>query len=138
LKQVTRINSWRRQQVLILAKDLLKSFEGKRIAVLGLAFKSGTSDVRESPGLYLAYTLAHAGATVVVYDPHTGEREFGNADSPGRAVASADLVIITTNDPAWVQIDPAELIPGKVIDCRYVLDKGRWEAAGWEYHEVGR
>jgi UDPglucose 6-dehydrogenase len=138
LKQVTRINSWRRQQVLILAKDLLTSFEGRRIAVLGLAFKPGTSDMRESPGVYLAHTLVNAGAEVVVYDPHTGECDFDNADTTEEAMACTDLVIVTTNDPAWTQIDPAQLVPGRVIDCRYVLDRGKWEAAGWDYHEVGR
>lgn len=138
LKQVTRINDWRRQQVLILAKSLLGGFEGKRVAVLGLAFKSGTSDMRESPGMYLAYTLMYAGAEVTVYDPHADSPDFVSGRSAEEAMACTDLVIVTTNDPAWTQINPAELAPGTVIDCRYVLDRRKWEAAEWDYHEVGR
>lgn len=138
LKQVTRINMWRRHQVVIQANELLGGFEGRRVTVLGLAFKAGTSDTRDSPGLHLAYLLATAGAAVTVYDPYTGECDFENADSAEDAVRDADLVIVTTADPVYAKVDPALFPGGKVIDCRYVLDRERWEAAGWEYHETGR
>jgi UDPglucose 6-dehydrogenase len=138
LKQVTRINVWRRHQVVILAGELLGGFQGKRIAVLGVAFKAGTSDTRESPGLHLAHLLSAAGASVVVYDPHAGDCDFDNADTVADAVRGADLVIVTTADPEFTRLDPGGFPGGKVIDGRYALSRGRWEAAGWDYHEVGR
>jgi UDPglucose 6-dehydrogenase len=138
LRQVTRINMWRRHQVVIQANELLGGFEGRRVTVLGLAFKAGTSDTRDSPGLHLAQLLVTAGAQVTVYDPHAGDDEFETATSAGDAVRDAELVIVTTGDPEYAKLDPALFPGGKVIDCRYVLSRGRWEAAGWDYHEVGR
>jgi UDPglucose 6-dehydrogenase len=139
LKHATRINAWRRQQVITLAHELLSGdFHGKNIAVLGIAFKAGTSDTRDSPGLYLAHAFEAAGAHVTVHDSHTGECDFDNADSAGEGIRGADLVIVTTNDPEYGKLDPSRFPPGKVIDCRNVLDRGKWESACWEVHETGR
>ena len=69
LTVLDEINSARRQQVVGLAQTLLGELPGKRIALWGAAFKPGTDDVRDSPGLDVADRLSRLGAEVVVYDP---------------------------------------------------------------------
>lgn len=85
-----------------------ESLQGKRIAVLGLAFKAGTSDVRKSPGVAIANKLAHAGAHVVTYDPQAKEEAASDlsssieqAEAIESAVKDADIVVIATE---WREI----------------------------------
>lgn len=132
------INHSRREQVLTLATELLHGVEGQNIAVLGLAFKPGTDDMRESPGLYLAHALSSAGAHVITHDPIAGDAEFNHTDKAEDAIRDRDLVIIATDHPEYGKLDPSQFTPSKIIDGRYTLNRKKWETAGWEYHEVGR
>lgn len=116
------------------AKEALGALEHKKIAILGLSFKAGTSDTRRSPGVKLANILAKAGATVRAYDPQAnGEAKedlrknikvVKNIES---AIKDADAVFIATEWPEFLNYPPEKFknnMKGKVlIDCVNGLDK---------------
>ena len=126
----------------------LGSLVGRRIALLGLAFKPDTDDMREASSLVLAARLQAAGATVAAYDPiaEAAARpmmpgvEFA-ADALA-AASGADAVVLVTEWDEIVSVDPGELagvMAGTVvIDGRNALDPGAVRAAGLVYEGVGR
>lgn len=136
LDSVSEINDRRRSQVRDIAADVLGDLSGKRVSVLGAAFKPGTDDTRESPGLLLAGMLTEEGAHVIVHDPSATGVKFMQVVAIEHAVRDADLVIVATEHEEYVKLDPSLFPPGRVIDARYCLDRGKWEAAGWEYHGI--
>lgn len=141
LTVVDEINSSRRQQVADLARSLLGELPGKRIALWGAAFKPGTDDVRDSPGLDVADRLSRLGAEVVVYDPQAAGNalvafpHLGYADSAAAAAHQADAVLVVTAWPEFAAIDPAAItaaVRGRLlIDGCQAVDPMRWRAAGW-------
>jgi UDPglucose 6-dehydrogenase len=138
---VDEINTDRRQQVVDLTRGLLGDLWGKRIALWGAAFKPGTDDVRDSPGLEVADRLARLGAEVVVYDPQAA----GNAlvafphlrygDNAVAAAEAADAVLVVTAWPEFAAIDPAatSAVVGSrlLIDACQAVKPALWRAAGW-------
>jgi UDPglucose 6-dehydrogenase len=141
LSVVDDINSDRRQQVVDLTRDLLGPLPGKRIALWGAAFKPGTDDVRDSPGLDVADRLARLGAEVVVYDPQaTGNAlvAFPHLRYGDSAVASAhqaDAVLVVTAWPEFSGVDLAATTAAVrsrlLIDACQAIKPGLWRAAGW-------
>jgi UDPglucose 6-dehydrogenase len=141
LTVVDEINSGRREQVADLATTLLGELPGKRVALWGAAFKPGTDDVRDSPGLDVADRLSRLGAEVVVYDPQaTGNAlvafpHLGYADSAAAAAQDADAVLVVTAWPEFSAIDPAAItaaVRGRLlIDACQAVDPVRWRAEGW-------
>jgi UDPglucose 6-dehydrogenase len=141
LSMVDAINSDRRQQVVDLTRGLLGDLWGKRIALWGAAFKPGTDDVRDSPGLDVADRLARLGAEVVVYDPQAA----GNAlvafphlrygDTAIAAAEAADAVLVVTAWPEFSAIDPAATGAAAgnrlLIDACQAIKPAPWRAAGW-------
>ena len=127
---------------------MLGSLIGKRITVLGAAFKPNSDDVRDSPALAVAGQLSLAGASVRVYDPQAmgnAARVFPTldyADSLEGALRSAELVILATEWAEFKELDPSragELVAAKhIIDGRNVLDPDTWRAAGWDIRCLGR
>jgi UDPglucose 6-dehydrogenase len=119
-----------------------------RVAVLGLAFKPGTDDVRDSPSLDVCARLAQAGAIVTAHDPVAvanaarAHPELRYAASAAEAAEGADLVLHLTEWPDYRAIEPAALksvvARPVLIDARCTLDKGAWEEAGWMIHSPGR
>ena len=149
LQQVDEINMGRRQRVIDLALAACGgSVLNRRIGVLGAAFKPHTDDVRDSPALTVAAALHLRGAQVVVYDPQAGgtaKRMFptlGYAESMEDALAGADVTVVLTEWPEFVDADPVALrtiVSGRtVIDARNCLDASAWNAAGWSVHGMGR
>ncbi|WP_069385500.1 UDP-glucose dehydrogenase family protein [Cellulosimicrobium cellulans] len=147
LREVDAINMRRRSRTVALAvEECGGSVLGRRIAVLGAAFKPGTDDVRDSPALNVAAQLQLQGAHVRVYDPQaarTAARTFptlGYATSVEEAVTDADLVLHLTEWDEFAALDPAALRPARrvVVDGRNALDRERWTAAGWRYRALGR
>ncbi|GAA1147602.1 UDP-glucose dehydrogenase family protein [Nesterenkonia lutea] len=149
LDEMDQINLRRRDRVVNLAENILSGdLTGKRIAVLGVAFKPLSDDVRDSPGLDVAVRLFSGGADVAVYDPE-GNRNaakrfprLGYVDSLTEAVTGADLVVLTTEWNEFKALTPADLesLVGQkqFIDARNVLDASEWEGAGWRFAQLGR
>lgn len=148
LREVDAINMRRRQRVIDLSRDMLGSLIGKRITVLGAAFKPNSDDVRDSPALAVAGQLNLAGAAVRVYDPQgmdNARKVFPTldyAESLEDALRGAELTILATEWQEFRELDPvraAELVEKQLlIDARNVLPVQQWQAAGWELRALGR
>jgi len=131
-----------------LAKQKAGSLEGKRVAILGLAFKAGTSDARKSPAVAVANSLAHEGAVVTAYDPYANEeagpdlnRTVSLEESLEAATANAEIVFVATDWPEFKQLDYSKLDNGSVklvVDCMNALDPDHITQHGIEYLGVGR
>ena len=126
----------------------LGDLTGKRVAILGLAFKPDTDDVRDSPALALARALRDRGAEVVACDPEAGDRVrisdpwLRVEPDPLTAAAGAEAVVLATEWPAYVTLDPAALADvmagTTILDGRNVLEPARVVAAGLSYAALGR
>ncbi|WIB59110.1 UDP-glucose/GDP-mannose dehydrogenase family protein [Curtobacterium sp. MCLR17_007] len=149
LADVDAINLRRRAHVVTLAQDLLDgAVAGKRVGVLGLAFKPNSDDVRDSPALDIAARLVELGATVSAYDPQangTAARirpELTYVDSADAAVRDADLVLVLTEWNEFRTLDPARVAGlvarPVVVDGRNCLDRDAWTAAGFTVRGMGR
>ena len=147
LTTVDAINLGRRERVIALARGALGGdLSGKRIAVLGAAFKPNSDDIRDSPSLAISGRLADEGAIVVVHDPvamsNAAPPGLRYADSVHEAAEGADLVLHLTEWTDYRDIDPAALraiVANPVlIDGRCTLDADRWRAAGWTVLVPGR
>jgi UDPglucose 6-dehydrogenase len=141
LSVVDEINLARRQRVADLAQRLLGHVTGARIALWGAAFKPGTDDVRDSPGLDVADRLSRLGAEVVVYDPQAAGNalvafpHLGYADSAAAAAHQADAVLVVTAWPEFAEIDPGATTLAVrdplLIDACQAVKPARWRGAGW-------
>jgi UDPglucose 6-dehydrogenase len=149
LKEVDAINMRRRVRMVDLAREVSGgSVVGRRIAVLGAAFKPQSDDVRDSPALSVAAQLQLQGAQVVVTDPRAVANaarrwpDLGFAGSVEEAAVDADLVMLLTEWPEYVELRPESLDPivaeRRIVDGRNALDPERWRAAGWTYRALGR
>ena len=149
LREIDSINIRRRVRMVDLAREVCDgSIVGRRIAVLGAAFKPNSDDIRDSPALDVAAQLQLQGATVTVADPQALDNarrvkpELQYAESAMAAAADADLVLVLTEWDEYRQLDPDELatvVAGKrMLDGRNTLDPARWRAAGWTYRALGR
>jgi UDPglucose 6-dehydrogenase len=144
LREVDRINLRQRSRVVELAIDMCGGgMAGRRIAVLGAAFKPHTDDIRDSPALDVCTRLRDLGAELVVTDPKAMENarrahpDVQFAVTADEAVADADLVLLLTDWPEFVALDPRALgrlvRSARIVDARNVLDGHRWRAAGWHF-----
>ncbi|WP_256838909.1 UDP-glucose dehydrogenase family protein [Ornithinimicrobium faecis] len=148
LNEVDAINLRRREQVVNLVREHLGTLHGRRVAVLGAAFKPDSDDVRDSPALSIAGQLHLAGAQVSVYDPKAmpnAARIFPTlnyADSATEAIADAEAVLHLTEWPEFRELDPAVIgadVANKLmIDGRNLLDRDAYRQAGWTYVGLGR
>ena len=149
LREVDAINMRRRVRMVDLAREVCDgSIVGRRIAVLGAAFKPDSDDVRDSPALSVAAQMQLQGAHVVVTDPQAVANAraafpgLAFADTVEEAVAGADVVLLATEWREYRALDPEKLgaLVGhrRMLDGRNVLDPKRWRAAGWTYRALGR
>ena len=126
--------------------DRLAGLAGKRVGVLGLAFKPGTDDTRASRATALAATLLRDGALVVAYDPkvdaYPGLPELEMADSVEACVTGADAVVLATDWPEFAEMDlpwlAARMSGDIFLDGRNQLDPDRVRSAGLTYLGIGR
>ena len=150
LREVDAINLRRPDRAVQLVVDALGGLVfGRRIAVLGAAFKPFSDDIRDSPALDVAVRLRGLGADVVVTDPaaidnaRAAHPQLGYAQARDDALREADAVVIVTEwDEYRRDLSPAHaggLVRGRIIiDGRNCLDAAAWRAAGWQYHGMGR
>jgi len=149
LDEVMRINEEQRQRFLRKIRSALWTLRGKNLGVLGLAFKGGTDDIRESPALFLVQALMQEGSKVTAYDPAAMERtqEVMNsgiqyANSPYEAAHNADALLILTEWEEFANLDfdrlRKELRYPIVIDGRNLYDPEVMAAQGFTYYSVGR
>jgi UDPglucose 6-dehydrogenase len=148
LTAVIEVNELQKRRVIGKLQKHLGSLVGRRVALLGLAFKPNTDDMREASSLVLAARLNADGAAVSAYDPIAEEearRLIGGvelADCAIDAVRGADAMVLVTEwaqctDLDWAEV--AEAMRGNlVIDGRNALDSAAVRAAGLLYEGVGR
>ena len=149
LREIDSINLRARQRVIdLVRKDLSEDLVGKKVAVLGAAFKPDSDDVRDSPALDIAVQIHAAGANVVVHDPKaTGpaSKRFPAltfTEDINECVKDAEIVLHLTEWKIYRELDPAA-VKGLVkrailIDGRNMLDRSAWQAAGWHVRALGR
>jgi UDPglucose 6-dehydrogenase len=149
LRVVDSVNMHQRTRTVALAAEMCGGgAQGRRIAVLGAAFKPDTDDVRDSPALDVAAELQLRGASVTVYDPRAAAnaaRSFpmlAYADSVESAVEGAEVIVLVTEWSEFTVLDPT-VLRGRVsnpaiLDARHALDGDAWRRAGWTYRAFGR
>lgn len=149
LGAIDRINISRPRRAVDLAKGMLGgSLEGKRVAILGAAFKPNSDDVRDSPALKVASALHAEGAQVRVHDPEAVDNaraaypQLNYTHEVQKAFEGAELTVHLTEWSAYRQLDPVKLstlVDAKhILDARNTLDIDFWRAAGWTVRAMGR
>lgn len=149
LKEVDAINLRRRQRAVDMVLEELDGMPfGRKVAVLGLAFKPDSDDVRDSPALDVAVQLHGRGAVVAAYDPEAMANsgrlhpQLTFAASVEEALQGAEVVVLVTEWKEFRELEPAsagELVASKVVvDGRNCLDAAAWRDAGWTYRGMGR
>ncbi|HMK28873.1 MAG TPA: UDP-glucose/GDP-mannose dehydrogenase family protein [Terriglobales bacterium] len=148
LDQVMQINAAQQQRFLRKVRNALWTLKGKRLAVLGLAFKGGTDDIRESPAVELVRVLLKEGCSVRAFDPAAmkNAREVLPGaiycESAYDAAAGADALLILTDWPEFAHLDldrlRSLLAYPIVVDGRNLYLPATMAAAGFLYYSVGR
>src|SRR5438034_5974890 len=149
LDEVMRINEEQRQRFIRKVRSALWTLRGKRIGILGLAFKGGTDDIRESPAILLIQSLLQEGCQISAYDPAAQDRarellssNVKFAESAYDAAHDADALLILTEWEEFAALDlkrlRAELKYPIVIDGRNLYDPEIMAASGFTYYSVGR
>jgi UDPglucose 6-dehydrogenase len=145
---VIEVNEQQKRRLVGKLSAHLGSLVGKRIALLGLAFKPDTDDMREAASLVLAGRLESEGALVVAYDPVAEDRArqllpgVEMAESALDALNGADAAVLVTEWPEFAELDWARVAESMsnplLVDGRNVLDADRVRAAGITYEAIGR
>jgi nucleotide sugar dehydrogenase len=146
LDAVVDVNRTQRTLVVDKLQQHLHTLMGRRVALLGLAFKPATDDIRDAPSIDLARRLLAAGALVRAHDPVVTEipelPDLEIHDSPYEAAARADAVVLVTEWDEYADLDIRRLASVMrgclVIDGRNLLDRGELDAAGLIHDAIGR
>jgi UDPglucose 6-dehydrogenase len=148
LKEIDSINLRARQRIIeLVRKDLADDLTGKKVAILGAAFKPDSDDVRDSPALDIAAQLQAAGAIVTVHDPKAianAQKRFPAlkfAESIEATFTDAEIVLHLTEWKIYRELDPTKmksLVKNPImIDGRNALDRSAWREAGWKFRALG-
>jgi len=148
LTSVIEVNELQKRRVVGKLEKHLGSLIGKRVALLGLAFKPDTDDMREASSLVLAARLQGEGAEVVGYDPVAADRAaalLGSVEmvtSAMEALEGADAAVLVTEWPEFAELDwnavAERMARPLLVDGRNFLDPDALTAAGFEYEGIGR
>src|SRR5467141_3147973 len=149
LEEVMRINEEQRARFIRKVRSALWTLRGKKLGVLGLAFKGGTDDIRESPAIFLVQALLQEGCNITAYDPAAMERtqevmisNLKFASSAYEAASGADALLILTEWEEFANLDldrlNRELKYPIVIDGRNLYGPETMAAHGFTYYSVGR
>ncbi|CAM3697224.1 UDP-glucose 6-dehydrogenase TuaD [Marinicrinis lubricantis] len=149
MKSVIRTNDQQRLVVVDKVKEVLGSLRGRTIAVLGLAFKPNTDDMRDAPSLQIIPALLREGAKIKAYDPIAAKEavvHFGDqieyVEEPYDTILNADAALILTEWEQVVSMDPKQMrklmnMP-VVIDGRNIFSPKTMQENGFIYHSIGR
>jgi len=149
LKEVDAINLRARQRIIeLVRRDLSEDLVGKKVAILGAAFKPDSDDVRDSPALDIAAQIQAAGAVVTVHDPKAianAQKRFPSlkfTEEINNTLKDAEIVLHLTEWKIYREINPTQvksLVKTAImIDGRNALDRDAWRAAGWKFRALGR
>jgi UDPglucose 6-dehydrogenase len=148
LNAVIEVNELQKRRVVQKLRAHLGSLVGRRVALLGLAFKPHTDDMREASSLVLAARLQGEGAEVGAYDPVVGDRASDLLDSVQihgsalEALEGADAAVLVTEWPQFAELDwttaAERMARPLLVDGRNFLDREALRAAGFEYEGIGR
>ena len=149
LDEVIRINEEQRARFIRKVRSALWTLRGKKLGVLGLAFKGGTDDIRESPAILLIEALLREGCEICAYDPAAQDRakeklgnQIRNAESAYEAARDCDALLILTEWEEFAALDlrqlRAEMKYPIIIDGRNLYDPQVMAATGFTYYSVGR
>jgi UDPglucose 6-dehydrogenase len=150
LKEVERINDQQQTNFLRKVRASLWNLRGKKLAVLGLAFKGGTDDIRESPAINLVNSFLAEGCSVTAYDPAAMEKarkvlpmaNLRMVNDPYETMNGADALVVLTEWPEFAQLDLEEvkrrLAHPTVFDGRNLFDCKEMAKRGFVYISVGR
>jgi UDPglucose 6-dehydrogenase len=151
LTEVEKINSNQKKRFLSKVRAALWTLRGKRLAVLGLAFKGGTDDIRESPAIELVQMLLAEGCSITAYDPAAIDRSREVLPEGGRiayaedsysAAKGADALLILTDWKEFAQLDLDRLKQAMrfpiVVDGRNLYDSSSMASKGFTYYSIGR
>jgi UDPglucose 6-dehydrogenase len=148
MRATQEVNELQRRRIIRTLADALDGLGGRRVAVLGLAFKPGTNDIRDSPGLHIARELLAAGVDVVAWDAAVTSDLLPPADASLpvvrdhlEALRGADAAILCTEWPEIVGLDysrAAEMMRGTLlVDGRYAWDPLGASDAGLDLVRIG-
>jgi UDPglucose 6-dehydrogenase len=148
LTAVIEVNELQKRRVIAKLQKHLGTLVGKKIALLGLAFKAETDDMREASSLVLAARLQGEGALVSAYDPIARVQATRlmpgvvMASSAIEAITDSDAIVLVTEWPEFAELDWSEVASvtgGRlIVDGRNFLDGGVVQAAGFTYEGIGR
>jgi len=146
LHAVWEVNELQKRRVIQKLQKHLGSLRGKTVALLGLAFKPNTDDMREAPSRVIAYRLLSEGAEVRAWDPVAQPADLLQGielcDSVLEAVRDADAAVIVTEWPELANLATDEIRDAMarpvIIDGRNLLDPTAAQAAGFVYEGIGR
>ncbi|NQV10103.1 MAG: nucleotide sugar dehydrogenase [Cyanobacteria bacterium] len=167
-QQVVELNNWQQQRIArLVVRRLFGTVSGKRIAVLGFAFKADTNDTRAAPAIRICHDLLEEGAHLAIHDPKVSSdqisADLGTPDSPGgdglghglngegswessasvlAAVRGADAVVVLTEWGAFAQLDWTAIAalmrrPAWLFDARAITDAAAARSAGLQVWRVG-
>ena len=146
LGEMDQINQRRRARVVDITRSELGGLTGKKVLVLGAAFKPDSDDLRDSPAIAVANQISDEGADVTIHDPMALARipEIAPRLTPNvnlfEAAKDADAVVLATEWQVYKDLDPNKL-PVKnrlIIDGRNALNVEKWQQAGWKLIALGR
>jgi len=151
LAEVEKINNLQRKRFLAKVRSALWTLRGKRLAVLGLAFKGDTDDIRESPAIEMVRLLLAEGCSIIAYDPAAMDRtrellpesaQLRYATDAYAAATDADAMLVLTDWREFAQMDLPRLNQALrypiVIDGRNLFDPAEMSSHGFTYISIGR
>ena len=144
LEGVIEVNDAQHRRVVDKVDNAVGGLNGTTVALLGLAYKAGTADLRGSPAIELARLLTEAGATVRAYDPAVRASVPGveRTTSAIEAATGAGVILIATEWPEFADLDLSVLLAtmsgDAIVDARNMLNPSSARAAGFRYIGIGR
>jgi len=148
LRAVMEINYDQRKRVLQKLREIMVSFRGKVVGVLGLSFKPNTDDMRDAPSIEIIHMMQHEGAEIRAYDPVATDnaskllKDVTYCDDPYAVAEGADALILITEWNEFKQLDMKRIATSMhqaiLFDGRNIYDPERMRALGFTYRGIGR